>query len=41
MLKKVEERTVAGSWNLIGKLVEISQPDEGANDFNLCGYDPD
>jgi len=41
MLKKIGERTVAGLWDLIGRLVDIFQPDECANYCSSCGYDPD
>jgi hypothetical protein len=41
MLRKAGERTVAGLWDLIGKLVGIFQPNECANYFSSCGYDPD
>ena len=41
MLRKAGERTVAGLWDLIGKLVDIFQPDECANYFSSCGYDPE
>jgi transposase len=41
MLRKIGERTVDGLWNLIGRLVDIFQPDECANYFSSCGYDPD
>lgn len=40
MLRKAEERSVSGLWSLIGRLVEIFQPDECANYFSSCGYDP-
>ena len=40
MLRKASERTVSGLWDLIGKLVDIFQPDECANYFSSCGYDP-
>ena len=40
MLRKASERTVARLWDLIGKLVDICQPDECANHFSSCGYDP-
>lgn len=40
MLRKEGERTVSGLWDLIGKLVDIFQPDECANYFSSCGYDP-
>jgi len=41
MLRKTAERTVAGIWDLIGKLVDIFQTAECANYFSSCGYDPD
>ena len=41
MLRKAAERTVAGLWALIGKLVDIFRPAECANYFSSCGYDPD
>ncbi|KPF89729.1 transposase [Novosphingobium sp. AAP93] len=39
-LRKIGERTVSGLWNLIGKLVDIFLPNECANYFSSCGYDP-
>ncbi len=41
LLRKAGERTVAGLWDLIGKLVDVFQPDECANYFSSCGYDPE
>jgi len=41
MLRKTGERTVSGLWNLIGKLIDIFQPDECANYFSSCGYEPE
>ena len=41
LLRKAAERTVAGLWDLIGKLVDLFQPTECANYFSSCGYDPD
>lgn len=41
MLRKAAERTVSGLWNLIGKLVDLFQPQECANYFSSYGYDPD
>ncbi|WP_373488611.1 IS630 family transposase [Blastomonas sp.] len=41
MLRKAGERTVSGLWQLIGKLVDIFQPNECANYFSSCGYDPE
>ena len=36
-LPKAGERTVSGLWDLIGRLVNISQPNECANYFRSCG----
>ena len=41
MLRKAAERTVARLWDLIGKLVDIFQPEERASYFRSCAYDPD
>ncbi|GAA0675522.1 transposase [Sphingomonas insulae] len=41
MLRKAGERTVSGLWSLIGKLVDLFQPQECANYVSSCGYDPD
>ena len=41
MLRKAGERTVSGLWALIGKLVDLFQPQECANYFSSCGYEPD
>lgn len=41
MLRRAEERTVMGLWNLIGRIVDLLQPDECANYFKSCGYEPE
>ena len=41
MLPNAGERTVRGLWDLIGRLVDIFQPDECANYFKSCGYEPE
>ncbi len=41
MLRKVGERTVSGLWSLIGRLVDLFKPQDCANYFSSCGYDPD
>jgi transposase len=41
MLRKAAERTVSALWNLIGRLVDLFQPDECANYFSSCGYEPE
>jgi len=40
-LRKAGERTVRGLWDLIGRLVDIFQPDECANYFKSCEYEPE
>jgi transposase len=41
MLRRAGERTVSGLWSLTGRLVDLFQPQECANYFTSCGYDPD
>ncbi len=41
MLRKAGKRTVSGLWSLIGKLVDLFQPQACANYFSSCGHDPD
>jgi transposase len=41
MLRRARERAVAGLWFLICRLVPPFQPQECANYFSSCGYDPD
>ncbi len=41
ILRKAGERTFRGLWDLIGRLVNIVQPDECANCFRSCGYEPE
>lgn len=41
MLRKAGERTVSDLLSLIGRLVDLFQPQECANYFSSCGYDPD
>ncbi len=41
MLRNIDERTVGGLWDLIGRLVDIFQPAECANYFSSCGYEPE
>jgi transposase len=41
MLRKAGESTVRGLWDLIGKLVDIFQPDECTNYFRSCGHEPE
>jgi hypothetical protein len=40
MLRKAAERTVTALWDRIGQFVDLFRPDECANYFSLCGYDP-
>lgn len=39
-LRKAAKRTVSGLWDIIGKLVDLGEPNERRNYFNSCGYDP-
>ena len=41
LLRKAAERTVAGLWTTIGRLVDAVAPNECANFFAVAGYDPD
>lgn len=41
MLRKEGERIISGLWDLIGRLVDIFQPDECANYRTSCGYEPE
>ena len=40
-LRKAAERTVAGLWDAIGRLIDTITPDECAHFFAPAGYDPD
>jgi transposase len=39
-LRKIGKRTISGLWTLIGNLVRIFLPNECANYFRSCGYEP-
>ena len=39
LLRKAEERTVAGLWDAIGRIVDLFTPAECANYFSATGYD--
>ena len=41
LLRKAAERTVAGLWRAIGKIVDLFSPSECANYFAAAGYDAD
>lgn len=41
LLRKAAERTVAGLWNAIGRIVETFTPAECRNFFAAAGYDPE
>lgn len=41
LLRKAAERTVAGLWSAIGRLIDTVTPDVCANFFEAAGYDPD
>ncbi|MFC3100562.1 IS630 family transposase [Altererythrobacter lauratis] len=39
-LRKAAERTIHGLWNAIGQILDLYSPQECANYFSACGYDP-
>ncbi len=41
LLRKAAERTVEGLWSAIGRILGLFTPQECANYFSACGYDPD
>jgi len=41
LLRKAAERTVAGLWRAIGRIVDTFSPVECLNYFAAAGYDPD
>ncbi|ERM00626.1 transposase TRm2011 [Brucella intermedia 229E] len=40
VLRAKAERTVEGLWNTVGQIVTLFEPQECANYFKSCGYDP-
>jgi transposase len=41
LLRKAEERTVTGLWNLLGKALDAFSPHECRSYFRHCGYNAD
>jgi transposase len=41
LLRKAAERTVAGLWDAIGRLIDAFSPQECANYFAAAGYEPE
>jgi transposase len=41
LLRKAAERTVAGLWTAVGRIVDTFSPAECSNYFAAAGYDPD
>ncbi len=41
VLRAKAERTVEGLWNTVGQIVTLFEPQECANYFKSCGYDPE
>jgi transposase len=41
LLRKAAERSIAGLWDAIGRLIDLVTPQEAANFFNAAGYEPD
>lgn len=40
MLRARAERTINTVWTAVGEVIDLFTPDERANDFAACGYDP-
>ena len=40
-LRAKAERTVVDLWNTVGPIVPLLEPQECANYFKSCGYDPE
>ena len=40
LLRKAAERTAAGLWSAVGRIVDTFSPAECANYFAAAGYDP-
>lgn len=41
MLRAKAERSIEALWNTVGEIVKLFEPQECANYFAACGYDPD
>lgn len=41
VLRAKAERTIDGLWNTVGHIVTLFEPQECANYFKSCGYDPE
>jgi transposase len=41
VLRAKAERTIDGLWNTVGHVVTLFEPQECANYFKSCGYDPE
>ena len=41
VLRAKAERTVDGLWNTVGHILTMFEPQECANYFKSCGYDPE
>ncbi len=41
VLRAKAERTVEGLWNTVGQIITLFEPQECANYFKSCGYDPE
>ena len=41
VLRAKAERTVEGLWNTVGQIGTLFEPQECANYFKSCGYDPE
>jgi len=41
LLRNVAERTGDGLWTAISQIVDVSEPEDCANQCTAAGYDPD
>ncbi len=41
LLRKAAERSIAGLWDAIGRLIDLVTPKEATNFFVAAGYEPD
>lgn len=41
LLRKAAERTIAGLWDAIGRLIDLVTPADAANFFTAAEYEPD
>ena len=40
LMRAKAERTIDALWNTVGEVIGLFEPEECANYFEACGYDP-